>query len=97
MKIEYENDTDWIIFKMKYKCDDIIMTHKLRLMEPETLTIQMSSEAGSNNIIGYSNIFNQLSNMFSNSDDEITLEISKQKLLARNYCVGKFIWYISKY
>lgn len=75
---------------MKYKGDDIVMIHKLRLMESETLNIQIEADDGCNDLLGTSSFYNQLLNTFSNFDDEITLEISKQKVIARNYCLGKF-------
>ncbi|XP_018561693.1 cell cycle checkpoint control protein RAD9A [Anoplophora glabripennis] len=88
IKLEYESDSDVIIFKMKFKCDDILMTHRLRLMETESLSIEFKPDAGSNNILGSSSFFNQLLTMFSNTDDEITFEISKEKVVVRNYIVG---------
>ncbi|XP_050512649.1 cell cycle checkpoint control protein RAD9B-like isoform X1 [Diabrotica virgifera virgifera] len=88
VKIEYENNNDFIIFKMKYKCDDILMTHNLRLMESETLTIDISSESGCNTIVTTSTFYNQLLNMFSNSDDEILFEVTKSQAIIRNYYVG---------
>ncbi|XP_023018781.1 cell cycle checkpoint control protein Rad9 [Leptinotarsa decemlineata] len=88
VKLEYENNNDLIIVKMKYKCDDIVMIHKLRLMEAESLTIGVCSDLGSSNVITTSSLYSQLLNTFSTSDDEITLEISRDKVLVRNYCVG---------
>ncbi|CAH1102100.1 unnamed protein product [Psylliodes chrysocephalus] len=88
VKIEYENNSDFIIFKMKYKCDEILMRHTLRLMESETLTIGISPDNGCNNIGTTSTFCNQLLNMFSNSDDEILFEITKDKAVVRNYYVG---------
>lgn len=67
------------------------MIHKLRLMEQESLRIQIEADEGCNDLLGSSSFFNQLLNTFSNTDDEITMEISKQKVIARNYCVGKCI------
>lgn len=78
-----------MIFKMKFKCDDILMVHKLRLMDTESLSIEIKPDAGSNNILATSSFFNQLLLMFSNSDNEITLEFSKEKVIVRNYIVGK--------
>lgn len=89
LKLEYENDSDVIIFKMKFKCDDIVMIHKLKLMDGESLSIPIKPDAGCNNLLATSSFFNQLLLMFSNSDDEITLEISKEKVVVRNYIVGK--------
>lgn len=66
------------------------MLHKLRLMEPELLKIQIAPDDGNNDLIGTSSFYNQLLTTFSNTDDEITLEISKHKVIARNYCVGEF-------
>lgn len=57
-------------------------------MDPESLKIQITPDDGCNDLIGSSNFFNQLLSTFSNTDDEITLEILKQKVIARNYCVG---------
>lgn len=94
MKIEYENNSDFIIFKMKYKCDEILMRHTLRLMESETLTIGISPDNGCNNIGTTSTFCNQLLNMFSNSDDEILFEITKDKAVVRNYYVGRYIFKI---
>ncbi|KAG5887078.1 hypothetical protein JTB14_018248 [Gonioctena quinquepunctata] len=88
VKLEYENNSDQIIFKMKYKCDDIVMVHKLRLMDAESLTIGIRPDLGSSNIVTTSILYNQLLSTFSNTDDEITFEISSQKVLVRNYCVG---------
>lgn len=88
IKIHYEIDEDELMFKMKYKCDDIVMVHKLRLMDPESLKIQIAADDGCNDLIGTSSFYNQLLNTFSNTDDEITLEIFKEKVIARNYCVG---------
>lgn len=73
---------------MKYKCDDIVMIHRLRLMEQESLKIQIAPDDGCNNILGSSSFYNQFLNTFSITDDEITLEISKEKVIARNYCLG---------
>lgn len=88
VKLEYDNNSDFIIFKMKYKSDDILMTHHLHLIEPEKLTIDISPDSGCNNIVTTSTFFNQLLNMFSNSDDEILFEITKEKAVIRNYYVG---------
>ncbi|XP_030759674.1 cell cycle checkpoint control protein RAD9A isoform X2 [Sitophilus oryzae] len=88
VKIGYESDSDVIKFKVKYKCDDIIMTHTLRLMDPETLTIKNYAECGNNNICAASSFYNNLLTLFSNSDDDITLEITNDKVIVRNYCVG---------
>ncbi|CAH1155500.1 unnamed protein product [Phaedon cochleariae] len=88
VKIEYEKLSDVIVFKMKYKCDDIIMVHKLRLMEAESLSIGIRTDLGSNNIVSSSAFYNNLLNTFSSSDDEITFEILKDKVVVRNYCVG---------
>ncbi|KAF7284704.1 hypothetical protein GWI33_021717 [Rhynchophorus ferrugineus] len=87
-KMEYDSCSDVIKFKIKYKCDDIIMSHVLCLMNPETLTIKNSSQFGNNNICATSSFYNNLLTLFSNSDDDITLEIAKNKVLVRNYCVG---------
>lgn len=89
IKIMYENNSDVLVLKMKYRCEDILMTHNLRLMDSETLTIDIQPDAGSCNIVTASALYNQLLGLFSNHDDEITLEISKQKVIARNYCVGE--------
>lgn len=67
------------------------MIHKLRLMEPELLKIQISSNEESNNLVGTNVFFNQLLNTFSNVDDEMTLEIFRQRMVARNYCVGMWM------
>ncbi|KAJ8921181.1 hypothetical protein NQ315_013653 [Exocentrus adspersus] len=88
LKLEYENNSDVIIFKMKFKCDDILMKHTLRLMDTESLTVEIKPDAGCNNILASSSFFSQLLTMFSNTDDEITLEVSKEKVAARNYIVG---------
>ncbi|KAJ8964220.1 hypothetical protein NQ314_005049 [Rhamnusium bicolor] len=60
----------------------------LRLMDAESLSIEISPDSGSNNMLAISSFFGQLLAMFSNSDDEITFEITKNKLIARNYIVG---------
>ncbi|XP_056629993.1 cell cycle checkpoint control protein RAD9A-like [Diorhabda sublineata] len=88
VKVEYDNNSDFIVFKMKYKYDDILMTHQLHLIEPELLTIDISPDSGCNNVVTTSTFFNQLLNMFSNSDDEILFEITKEKAVIRNYYVG---------
>ncbi|CAH0548893.1 unnamed protein product [Brassicogethes aeneus] len=88
IKIDYETNADIILFKMKYKCDDIVMLHKLRLMDTEVLKIGVNTSSGSNNTCATNTFYNQLMTMFSNSDDEITLEIERDKLVARNYFVG---------
>ncbi|KAJ8984099.1 hypothetical protein NQ317_017308 [Molorchus minor] len=88
IKLEYENYSDILIFKMKYKCDDIIMTHKLKLMDSESIAIQFSADSGRNNILATSSLFTQLLNTFNNTDDEMTLEIAKDKIIARNYITG---------
>nr|CAI5848698.1 unnamed protein product [Callosobruchus analis] len=88
IKLLYEANSDKITLKMKYKCDDIVMTHNLNLMDPAMLTIDVQPDSGCNNILTTSTCFTQLLGMFSSSDDEITLEISKTKMVARNYCTG---------
>ncbi|RZB41584.1 cell cycle checkpoint control protein RAD9A [Asbolus verrucosus] len=85
-KLEYETDSDFIVFKMKYKCDDIVMVHKLRLMDNETLSIGVATDSGSNNMGASSSFYNEILTMFNVSDDEITFEITTEKITARNYC-----------
>lgn len=75
---------------MKYKCDDILMIHRLRLMEPESFKIQICVEDGCNDLVGTSSFYNQVLNTFSNSDDEITMEITQNKVIARNYSLGNW-------
>lgn len=87
IKVDYKNNNDLMEFKMKYKCDDILMIHKLRLMESETLTVKIDINSCINNLSATSSLFNQLLSMFSNSDD-ITFEISSNNVIARNYFVG---------
>nr|XP_008194883.1 PREDICTED: cell cycle checkpoint control protein RAD9A [Tribolium castaneum] len=87
-KVEYLVDSDFIIFKMKYKCDDIVMVHKLRLMDTETLSIGVTTNSGCNNVSASSSFYNQLLSMFNLTDDEVTFEITKAKVVARNYCLG---------
>jgi hypothetical protein len=74
---------------MKYKCDDIVMVHKLRLMDNETLSIGVGADTGENSLGGSSSFYNQLLAMFSISDDELTFEITPAKVVARNYCQGE--------
>lgn len=74
---------------MKYKCDDIVMVHKLRLMDTETLTIGVVTNSGCNNVSASSSFYNQLLAMFNVTDDEVTFEITPAKVVARNYCLGK--------
>ncbi|CAH2017243.1 unnamed protein product [Acanthoscelides obtectus] len=88
IKLDHEANSDKITLRMKYKCDDIIMIHSLKLMEPAILTIDVKPDSGCNNILTTSSCYNQLLGMFSSSDDEITLEISKNKMNAKNYCTG---------
>lgn len=90
MKIEYEHNSEVIIFKIKYKCGDVTTIQQLRLMEPESLTVQINPESGSNTMSASSSFFSQLLSTFSNSD-EIVLEVTKAKLLARNYLLGTFL------
>lgn len=73
------------------------MVHKLRLMDPESLKIQISPEDGCNDLIGPSSFYSQLLNTFSNTDDEVTLEIFKEKVIARNYCVGMCNIFFTQY
>jgi hypothetical protein len=77
---------------MKYKCDDIVMVHKLRLMDNETLSIGVGADTGENSLGGSSSFYNQLLAMFSISDDELTFEITPAKVVARNYCQGQLSW-----
>lgn len=65
------------------------MSHTLCLSDPEILTIENHPESGSNNICAASTFYNNLLGLFSNSDEDITLEITKTKVVARNYYVGK--------
>lgn len=88
LKIEYEDESDFIYFKMKYKHDHIMMTHKLRLMDTETLSINLTPNNGINNLCGSSNFFNSVLTMFNPSDPTITLEITKLNVIAKNYCPG---------
>ncbi|VEN44472.1 unnamed protein product [Callosobruchus maculatus] len=88
IKLLYEANSDKITLKMKYKCDDIVMIHNLNLMDPAMLTIDVQPDSGCNNILTTSTCYTQLLGMFSTTDDEITLEISKNKMVARNYCTG---------
>nr|CAH7717020.1 unnamed protein product [Callosobruchus chinensis] len=64
------------------------MIHNLNLMDPAMLTIDVQPDSGCNNILTTSTCYTQLLGMFSSTDDEITLEISKNKMVARNYCTG---------
>lgn len=91
LRIEYETESDFVILKMKYKYDQIMMIHKLRLMDSEKLSIGITPNSGMNNLYGSSTLFNQLLMMFNLSDNEITLEIMNSRLVARNYCIGEFI------
>ncbi|XP_045465749.1 cell cycle checkpoint control protein RAD9A-like [Harmonia axyridis] len=88
LRIEYETESDFVILKMKYKYDQIMMIHKLRLMDSEKLSIGITPNSGMNNLYGSSTLFNQLLMMFNLSDNEITLEIMNSRLVARNYCIG---------
>ncbi|CAH1141275.1 unnamed protein product [Phyllotreta striolata] len=89
VKIEFTKHSDYIVFRMKYKCDEILMTHNLRLMDTETLTIGISPDTGCNTIGTTSAFCNQLLGMFSNLDNEILFEISTNKAVVRNYFVGE--------
>lgn len=87
MKIHLKNETDLIEFRMKYKCDDIMMIHKLRLMDCETLTVKIDLNSFVNTLSATSTVFNQMLSVFSATDD-ITFEISTNKVVARNYFLG---------
>lgn len=73
---------------MKYKCDDIVMVHKHRLMEDETLSIGINLDKGANKMGASSSFFVHLLTMFNTSDNEVTLEISKDKIVVKNYTPG---------
>ncbi|XP_060532810.1 cell cycle checkpoint control protein RAD9A-like [Cylas formicarius] len=88
MKMEYVNNSDLMVFKMKYKCDDIVLVHKLTLMEPEIFQLKKKTDSSNNSVCAPSSFYNQLLAMFSSSDDDITLEVNKNKVIVRNYCLG---------
>ncbi|KAK9886490.1 hypothetical protein WA026_016771 [Henosepilachna vigintioctopunctata] len=88
LKIEFSTENDFIVFKMKYKFDQIVMIHKLRLMDLETLSIGIASSSGNNNLCASSSLLNQILSMFNLTDGEITLDIMSSRLIARNYYVG---------
>ncbi|XP_050302007.1 cell cycle checkpoint control protein RAD9A [Anthonomus grandis grandis] len=88
IKIEYASLSDSIHFKVKYKADDITMIHILRLLDPEISTIDDYSGIQTNSISAPSNFYNNLLSLFSNSDDDISFDVTKNKLVARNYCAG---------
>ncbi|XP_044764160.1 cell cycle checkpoint control protein RAD9A-like [Coccinella septempunctata] len=88
LKVEYEKESDFILLKMKYKYDQIMMIHKLRLMDSETLSVGITPNSGVNNLCGNSSLFTQILSMFNLSDSEITLEIMNSRLVARNFYVG---------
>lgn len=80
--------SDTIKFKVKYKTDEIVMSHNLCLLDPEVITIDNYSQYRSNSVCGSSVFFNELLNLFSSSDSDITFEITTAKLVARNYYPG---------
>lgn len=83
--------SDTIKFKVKYKTDEIVMSHNLCLLDPEVITIDNYSQYRSNSICGSSVFFNELLNLFSSSDSDITFEITTAKLVARNYYPGQLL------
>ncbi|XP_048522597.1 cell cycle checkpoint control protein RAD9A isoform X2 [Dendroctonus ponderosae] len=88
LKIELNPNSDSIQFKLKYKVDDIVLSQVLHLMEPEVLQLDDYSGPKNNNICAGNEFYNNLLVLFSNSDDDITLEISETKMIARNYVNG---------
>ncbi|KAH1009770.1 hypothetical protein HUJ04_002078 [Dendroctonus ponderosae] len=88
LKIELNPNSDSIQFKLKYKVDDIVLSQVLHLMEPEVLQLDDYSGRKNNNICAGNEFYNNLLVLFSNSDDDITLEISETKMIARNYVNG---------
>lgn len=89
LKIELNPNSDTIQFKLKYKVDDIVLTQVLRLMEPEVLHLDDKSAPKNNHICAGNDFYNNLLVLFSNSDDDITLEVSESKMIARNYVNGE--------
>ncbi|ERL90175.1 hypothetical protein D910_07529 [Dendroctonus ponderosae] len=89
LKIELNPNSDSIQFKLKYKVDDIVLSQVLHLMEPEVLQLDDYSGPKNNNICAGNEFYNNLLVLFSNSDDDITLEISETKMIARNYVNGR--------
>lgn len=65
------------------------MTHVFSLMDPDILSMDDFDCSGSSISAG-SAFYTNLLNLFSASDDDITLEITKNMMVARNYYVGKF-------
>ncbi|KAL1501367.1 hypothetical protein ABEB36_006698 [Hypothenemus hampei] len=87
MQIEYEYPKDRIKFRVKYRTDDIIVSHILCLMDAESLSIDNILESTKNRICASSSFYNDLLILLNNSDD-ITFDVSKDKVVARNYSVG---------
>ncbi|XP_066148964.1 cell cycle checkpoint control protein RAD9A isoform X1 [Euwallacea fornicatus] len=88
LRIEYVDPSDLMKFKVKYKADDIVMSHDLCLMDPEILTIDNYGQSRNNSLCAGSDFFNSFLNLFSTSDDSITFEITRAKVIARNYYIG---------
>lgn len=69
---------------MKYK-HDVTITHDVRLLDMEKLSLNVPKNIGVNQIASPSACFAQILNMFQSNDEDVSLDISKAKTVARNY------------
>ncbi|XP_076232409.1 cell cycle checkpoint control protein Rad9 isoform X3 [Calliopsis andreniformis] len=82
--IRLESNAAEILFILKYK-NSITKTHLLPILECEVLQIQYDKDGLSNQLSSQSRVLGDALQNFQQNLIEITLEVSSQKLLLRNY------------
>lgn len=95
-KIELEKDATKIIFKLKYK-NDIMMVHALNLVDYKSMTVKHSKDLTKGILSATGQFFMQILSNFQNSDSEISVEVSNNNVVLRNYDPGMTTNYFLKY
>ncbi|KAI4454433.1 dna repair protein rad9 [Holotrichia oblita] len=86
-KIEFENDPTRILLKLKYK-QDIIVNHSIRLIDMEYISVAYDKDKMPNKINTAGSFYGQILTNFQLSDEDMSLEIKRNKVTIRNYDVA---------
>ncbi|KAF5307429.1 hypothetical protein FQR65_LT06943 [Abscondita terminalis] len=87
-KIELEHNASKIIFRFGYK-HDVTVVRSLYLSDGHMVNIIYNKENSINHIGGSAQIFSQVLANFQMHDEDMSMEVTPQKALIRNYIAGE--------
>ncbi|XP_045454082.1 cell cycle checkpoint control protein RAD9A [Melitaea cinxia] len=84
LEIKLDSETCKLIFQLKCK-HGIVKTHYVSILDSKAMQAVYTKDLVPNRITSSQRIFTEALGNFQSSDDQVTLEVSTQSLLMRNY------------